>query len=302
MVSDRLKRLASGGGNPALLGERVQRLLAEGKVEEAARLEEAGVALDIVAVVDRTRSMYGTIEEVKAALDGILDELFKGEKETRVGIVAIEDHHGRSGYLGVETFGLSSLREDIKKYIQNLQVASSNTDNVENYECGWLEAVRLLNSASPGARMRKTGIITFMETAAHGQLQDLLREGYFSSEEAVSARGEFDNGCTMGEGNDWRIASNLAKRHADLFFLVDCNGASGAESHFRKAKQYLIKPDSEREVLVPLHNAMKIIPQLVCAMAERTRGVASYVNYVQTLSRQDAPAAEAIQKYLPPPR
>lgn len=281
------------------------RLLASGDVTGAAKLEAEGSVVDVVAVVDRTGSMYDTISKVLETLDRFSHELWKPGATTRMAILALEDHCGRRDYLGVDILPLTESREEIRRYLAGLR-AGGGGDGIENYECGWQQAARVIaETAVPAGKIRRVVGATFMETAAHGQIADLRKEGAFVSlgERASSYLSMiWDDGCTMGQGVNWRMALAAFKAAATQFYIVDCQGRDGDSPIFQIAKRACIDPRNQNEHYVSLARALDVIPPLIVGMIEQARGPASYATFVEDLKKRDPAHAGTVAGYLGAPK
>ena len=278
------------------------RLLAAGDVKGAAKLEAEGSVVDVVAILDRTGSMHATIPKVLETLDRFAYELWKPGATTRMAILALEDHCGRRDYLGVDILPLTADKETIQRYLSRIRVGGGG-DSVENYECGWEQAARIIaETPIPVGKTRKVVGATFMETAAHGQIADLRREGAFAG---ISERDLFaieDTGCTMGQGVNWRTALVAFKALATQFYVVDCKGAEGNSPIYQIAKKACIDPRNQNEHYVPLASALDIIPPLIAGMIGQARGPASYATFVEDLRTRDPAAAGTVAGYLGAPK
>ncbi|MDO8642884.1 MAG: hypothetical protein Q7R76_04870 [Candidatus Woesearchaeota archaeon] len=284
------------------------RLLAAGDVKGAAKLEAEGSVVDVVAVVDRTGSMYPTIGQVEKTINDFSGELWKPGATTRFAILALTDHYGQSSFrepvLGVDIFPLNKDRAAVQQYLAGIRPAPSNFDTVENYECGWNEAAKLVSAAHvPEGKRRKVVAVTFMETAAHGQLADLKSRGVFTDVKdryyADVFMGE-DYGCPMNV--NWRTSLAAFKAVSSLFYVVDCKGIQGNNPVFQIAKKSCITPGSETERYVALGELVEMIPPLIAGMIEQTRGPASYATFVADLKTRDPAAASTVAGYLGAPK
>ena len=278
------------------------RLLEAGDVKGAAKLEAEGSVVDVVAVVDRTASMYNTIPQVLNTLDRFASTLWKSGSTTRMAILALDDHCGILDRLGVDILPLTADRTAIRNYLAGLRPGGGE-DIVENYECGWQQAARLVaESAVPAGKARKVVGVTFMETAAHGQLDDLRADGAFTTITHLASFLHLDSGCTMRQPVNWRTALAAFKAVSTQFYIVDCKGDEGDSAIYQIAKKACIDPRNKREHYVPLGEAIDRIPPLIAGMIEQARGPASYATFVEDLKRRDPATAGTVAGYLGAPR
>lgn len=301
-----------GGGTPES-----RRLLASGKVEEAAQVEAASSVVEVYFIADATGSMAYGIDEVRGAIDEIGRDLFREGAQTRIAVWALYDH-GALNREGLRASPLTPLLQDVRgmqqafgAQIRGLDVVDSgNMDIVENYECGWRRVAEEMARSQErdeykGKQVRRV-VVTCMETAAHGQLEELAKDctdPALKSELQIAAR-TYDYGC--GQGTHWRTALNAAKMLSSgkggQWYVVDCKGSYGNMPVFKHAKQSCVTPGVENERLITLDDARGIMPKLLIGMTEATRGPASLLQYVEQVQQQDPAAAVTLAGYLPAPR
>ena len=244
--------------------KRLEKLLNK-PINNALATRDSSVRLYMLA--DRTASMYHTIETVRDNVQRIAKKLFEGGTRTELAVWGLEDHfvagniYGE-GRIGVDKNPLVSDPYSLRSQLKSLKCASNNIDLPENYECGWNELAKELERS--GRYDGKTAVITFMETAAHGQLHtDTI----------------YDGGCPFNV--DWRKALGRLKKDVDQFFLVDCDsGDSKREVYYKKAKQSCVNVSRSDEHYIKLGQSSNLIPDLITAAGEKTRSREAYQKFI----------------------
>lgn len=253
--------------------------------------ESPGDNVEVYILADRTRSMVDTIQEVRVTIDYFANEVF-GKGNTKIAVWGLEDHFGEK-HLGIIKADPTNNTKTLETQIARLTASRANGDEVENYECGWNELGNYL-SKIPRTSSTRRAIITFMETAAHGQIQEISPDMMTDDKDSKF----YDIGCPFGVY--WRSALSYVKSFADQWFLIDCDGNSGHYDLFKTAKRMCVNNGISTEHYVELGSAKKIIPPLLCGMVEKTRGEEFYSHFLERVEKQQKGLSQKIAGYLGP--
>ncbi len=206
---------------------------------------------------------------------------YEGKTVKRVIVYCMETPmHGQLDALATDVEN-PRLNEIIRKFSLDDIHAQIKTHDDALYNWGWDDSKPMQRAMAP-----------HMRDAPAALVRRVLQ--YFAD--------NHDKGCYKNV--NWKTTLDAAKRYSSMkggqFYLVDCEGHFGNEIWSQVAKQICIDPEKPGEHYVKLGGMTQAMPKLLGGLIESGRGLASAIQYVAKVEREDGShAAAQVQKLLP---